>query len=142
MRIPPSVRQTLSLVKPIFDSLTGIELATSWYYLRIIRLLHQIDLDRQNTLPANRAALNAFVESTGLRFVALLLSGIAVSEDQIDWENDTLFCRFKDYILEQEQKMRDVLHSISYCIDDESALKMLTGGRQPEKVSIPFQVDL
>ena len=88
-------------------------------------------------LPSNRAVVSRFACSWAVRFVDKLLSGIREAEYTLggNWEYDHVFDRFKDYILRQERTMEASLEAVGYDLDDETTLQLVTGGRQPEKVS-------
>ena len=114
----------------------GVELAVNWYYRRIIRLWGKIDIAARNVIPANRATVNEFWESRGVRFIDTLLCGLQepAAMDDIDWDHNQLFNRFRAYIDEQEEAMRSMLDVVAYNLDDHTTLKLVTRGSQPEKV--------
>lgn len=94
--------------------------------------------DVRKILPANRKVVNGFVNSFSLRFIDDLLAGLREpsSHDGIDWDNSSLFAYFKGYIVEQEDKIEKVLRTVTYHLDDENTLTLVTGGGRPEKVII------
>ncbi len=51
-----------------------------------------------------------------------------------DWDHDKLFCRFKDYVMDEEKKLKKILRQLAYNIDQDNTLLTLTGGSRPEKV--------
>lgn len=116
---------------------SGSELACNWYYRRIIRL-HQIfyELSRE-ALPANRQIISEFIEWP-VCIVDDLCSGLREPDawDGVDWDSYPVFKKFKDYIIEQEKRIEKVLRTITYNLDDEIALTLVTGGVRPEKVRI------
>lgn len=73
-----------------------------------------------------------------MRFVEKLLSGLKDPSilDDVDWDYNLLFRRFKGHILEQEAALRSALRLALYYVSDNSTLELLTGGRQPEKVCL------
>ena len=87
--------------------------------------------------PYNRRTLSWFIESPRMRFVEDLLCGLRDPKnmDNVDWNNNPLFKRFKPYIQEQQDEMDRFLEKISYNIDAENTLRVVTQYRQPEKVS-------
>ncbi|GJE95081.1 hypothetical protein PsYK624_112600 [Phanerochaete sordida] len=121
-------------------STIGVELATSWYYVRIIAILDWISVATQKALPGNRVKINEFTGSSSLWLTERLLSGFKNTEnlDGIDWSYDSLFRRFKSFILEEEEELQTALQSASYKLDDENTLKLVTDGRQPEKYIFPL----
>lgn len=115
----------------------GVELSVHWYYRRIIRLFNKIGRLVQTVLPVNRVVINNFMESRGLHFIDKLLCGLhePAKMDDIDWDHDVLFGRFREYINDREEDMKRMVGAVTYHLDDQTTLRIVTRGGQPEKVS-------
>ena len=83
-------------------------------------------------LPANRSSFYLYSSWTFENIV----SGLRGSEEWefTDWDHDKLFSRFKDYVLDEEKKLKRMLRHIAYKIDQDNFLHTVTGGSRPEKV--------
>ena len=73
---------------------------------------------------------------TGLRFIEALLSGLRDPNilDDVEWDYNLLFKRFKSYVVRREATIQSALQSASYLLGDHSTLELLMGSRQPENV--------
>ena len=83
-------------------------------------------------LPANRSS---FVLYSSWTFESIV-SGLRGSEkwEGTDWDHDKLFSRFKDYVLDEERKLKKMLRPLAYKIDEGNFLHTVTGGSRPEMV--------
>jgi hypothetical protein len=82
-------------------------------------------------LPENRAAIKFYSRW----WVETILSGLrGANEWEVDWDHNVLFSKFKDYILDEEKRLKIILRRLSYNIDQDNTLHTLTGGSRPEKV--------
>lgn len=98
--------------------------------------MKKIDQSIEEVLPINRVLINRFVE--GLEFVDRLICGLGDSKDHlddIDWESNDTFSKFRSYIDDQEERMAAALRTVAYHLDDENTLRLVTGEREPERVS-------
>ena len=118
------------------SAFSGVKLSVHWYWRRILKLLAQYDDNVREILPGNRQIAEQFITSWGLLFVDDLCSGLSNPEgmDWVDWESNTMFLRFKDFILREEKQLERKLRTVNYSIDDENTLAMVTNGARPEKV--------
>ena len=109
----------------------GFEMTTNWYWRRIQKNLFEIYVAAREILPANRSAFRL----SSWSFEAII-AGMRGSDDwgATDWDHDKLFCRFKDYVLDEERKLKTILRRLAYNIDQDNTLLTLTGGSRPEKV--------
>ena len=84
-------------------------------------------------LPANRAAFCLYTTWT----IENIVSGLRGSNqwEGTDWSHDKLFSKFKDYVLDEERRLKTILRRLAYNIDQDNTLLTLTGGSRPEKVS-------
>jgi len=107
-------------------------MTTNWYWRRIHKNLVLIFLGFWNILPENRAAFR--LDSSWS--IESILSGLRGADnwDATDWEHDRLFGRFKDYVLDEERKLKTLLRRLAYNIDQDNTLQTLTGSDRPEKV--------
>jgi len=87
----------------------------------------------REVLPANRAAFCLYSRGT----FESILSGLRGCDEweATDWDHDKLFSRFKDYVLDEERKLKTILRQLAYNIDQDNTLLTLTGGNRPEKVT-------
>ncbi|TFY62376.1 hypothetical protein EVG20_g6725 [Dentipellis fragilis] len=113
----------------------GVELSINFYYHRLNRMQLEIFQASKHVLPANRNAVNNFISSPYVDAFDGILSGIqeSVTERSFDWDTDPLFLKFRSYILDEEERMRVVLESFDYYLDDESTLRLVSDTSRPEK---------
>ncbi len=111
-------------------------MALNWYYRRIIQVLECINTKSHEVLPANRKAVNSFLEMNWL--VDSLLSGLRDPSEMndINWDYNPLFGRFRSHLLEQEVELEKSLRTATYYLDDDNTLQLITHGKQPEKVRL------
>ncbi len=116
----------------------GFEMTVQWYFRRIRKVIAYIAGATIDTLPANRKIIADFISSWQVRWVEDFLSGLRDVEqwDDTDWESDSMFLKFKDYIVENEQKIDRSLQGVKYVIDEANTLKIVAGDGRPEKVSV------
>jgi hypothetical protein len=83
-------------------------------------------------LPSNRSAFCLHSSWT----IDSIVSGLREPGEweSTDWDHDKLFSRFKDYVLDEERKLKTMLRRLAYNIDQDNTLLTLTGGSRPEKV--------
>ena len=107
-------------------------MTTNWYWRRIQKNLVEIYVAFSEILPANRSA---FCLNSSWLFESII-AGMRGSDEWegTDWDHDKLFCRFKDYVLDEERKLKTMLRRLAYNIDQDNTLLTLTGGSRPEKV--------
>ena len=107
-------------------------MTTNWYWRRIQKHWFDIYVAFRDILPANRSAFNLYSGWS----VECIIAGMRESDDwsATDWDHDKLFCRFKDYVLDEERKLKTILRRLAYNIDQDNTLLTLTGGSRPEKV--------
>jgi hypothetical protein len=64
-----------------------------------------------------------------------ILSGLRIGDyTDTDWDGDLLFAKFKEYVWDNERKIKTKLRMISYWIDGDNMLNTVTGGGRPETV--------
>ena len=115
-------------------------MTTNWYWRRIQKNLVEIYVAFREILPANRSA---FRLNSSWSFEPII-AGMRGSDDwdATDWDHDELFCRFKDYVLDEERKLKTTLRQLAYNIDQDNTLRTLTGGSRPEKVRCDLFIQL
>lgn len=108
-----------------------------WYHRRIIRILSMISTTSIEVLPANREMASDFVRSGWLCEIKYILAGLQdYDEDgEDDWDS-ALFDRFRDHVLGEETRMKQVLELLSYNVDDENTLRLVCGPDRLEKVTV------
>jgi len=107
-------------------------MTTNWYWRRIQKNLVQIFVGFRDILPANRAAFRLYSSWS----IESILSGLRGADawEATDWDHDRLFARFKDYVLDEERKLKTLLRRLAYNIDQDNTLHTLTGSDRPEEV--------
>ncbi len=113
-------------------------MTTNWYWRRIRKNLGAALAAYEDMLPANRVASSGFFQWWVLATVDNTLSGLGGARewDLVDWRGDTIFLKFKEYVLDEERKLKTKLRELSYNIDQDNILHTLTGGVRPEKVCL------
>lgn len=87
----------------------------------------------KTALPANRRYIGQWMRRVD--FVQDFLSGLRIGEyADTDWDDDSLFLKFKEYVWDNERKMKTILRRLSYWIDGDNMLNTVTGGGRPETV--------
>jgi len=123
-----------------FDKL-GTEMALNWYYRRIIQVIDRMNENCRQILPINRKNVNAFIGAPMFRwFIDHILLGLKdpIAMDDIDWNRNHLFLRFKHHISQQESEMEQALRTVAYYVDCGSTLQMITRGGDPEQYVLPL----
>lgn len=112
-------------------------MTAQWYFRRIRNLFAEIGSAIPAVLPANRKIAADFVHSWEVCVVEDLLGGLRDVEqwDDMDWEDDAIFLKFKDHVLDTEAKMERGLRAVKYCIDAANTLIIVAGDGRPERVS-------
>lgn len=113
-------------------------MTVQWYFRRIRHTISLMYECREGILLANRQLVANFVSSRQVSWVEDFLSGLrSVSDfDSTDWESDVMFAKFKDYVIENEQRIERKLRDFSYYIDEANTLSLVAGDGRPEKVSL------
>jgi hypothetical protein len=111
-------------------------MGAQWYYRRMVNLLSYISDASHVVLPVNGKVVGSFLTSYEVAFIQNVLAGLQGVEqwDGADWERNTYFLKFKDYIVDVETKMDKILRTLTYYIDAENALNLVTGGIRVERV--------
>ena len=112
-------------------------MSVQWYFRRIRKVIADIVGATFEALPANRKIISEFITSWHVRWVEDFLSGLRDIDqwDNTDWVSDVMFLKFKDYVIENEQKMERGLRGVKYVIDEANTLRIVAGDGRPEKVS-------
>ncbi|KAL0577140.1 hypothetical protein V5O48_004854 [Marasmius crinis-equi] len=118
----------------------GFEMTTHWYYRRICRLLSLITRSSKRVQPANRRAASELLGHWSINTLQNHLSGFQRTGywESIDWDEDYVFSKFKDWVVETENKMEEILDKLVYYIDQDNTLNTVTGGGRPEKFMMPL----
>ncbi|KAL0568231.1 hypothetical protein V5O48_013758 [Marasmius crinis-equi] len=128
-----------SLPKWIAYWTVGFEMITHWYYRRICRLLSLITRSSRGVLPANWGVVSDFLNSWSARYLQNHLSGLQRVKDwdSMDWDDNYVFLKFKDWVVDTERKMEEILEKLVYYIDQDNVLYTVTGGGRAEKYMMP-----
>lgn len=113
-------------------------MTTNWYWRRIRKNLDRIVRAYGAVLPANRAAVSKCLRLSIWDALDRVLVGLRDADawDSIDWEEDKVFSKFKDYVLDEERKLKTILRRLSYYIDEDNTLHTVLGRGRPEKVHL------
>jgi hypothetical protein len=114
----------------------GFELTQQWYFRRIRKLFAEIQKAASCILPTNRLIISEYVNNWQFGFITDLVASLrnVNNFDDVDWECDTLFSRFKDYVVEDENRIDNILRTLNYTVDDEGTLLIIAGAARLEKV--------
>ncbi|KAH9847166.1 hypothetical protein C2E23DRAFT_742357 [Lenzites betulinus] len=119
----------------------GFEMTVQWYYRRIRTLLSSIQIASRSVLLANSQTLGTFFASPQLCFVENLLSGLSMGTgwSGADWDWDTVFAKFKDYVVDHENQLGTRLRRVEYMIDEPTTLTtLIVGSERPETYVLPL----
>ena len=78
--------------------------------------------------PANRNAVDKYLQTVWQKLTTLTSSFICT------YQSDALQDRFKSYVEEEEQRLREGLETVKYDIDAMDTLSLITGGGRIERV--------
>ena len=126
-----------SVVRWIAYWTTGFEMTTNWYWRRIRQSLNRVVRSCQAILPQDRTAIYTCLQWGIFQPLDAVLAGLrgASEWDSIrDWNEHPIFSKFKDYILAEEKRLKITLRRLSYDINQDNTLHILTRGGRPEKV--------
>ncbi|KAK0211624.1 hypothetical protein IW262DRAFT_1467624 [Armillaria fumosa] len=116
----------------------GFQMTLFQYYMQIQTLLQQIHTAAEQTLPANRVFVDAFLGAFAFKILDNLLSGF---QEQIpyhgswDW-ND--WSKFLPYVQGEEKRLKDQLEAFQYSIDAPDTLLLITGPGRLERFIFPL----
>ena len=128
-----------SVVRWIAYWTIGFEMTTNWYWRRIRRSLNRV-ADACQAIPSQgRTAIYKYLQVGIFQPLDAVLAGLrgASEWDSIrDWNEHPVFSKFKDYILAEEKRLKITLRRLSYDINQDNTLHILTRGGRPEKVCL------
>ncbi|EIN09354.1 hypothetical protein PUNSTDRAFT_134506 [Punctularia strigosozonata HHB-11173 SS5] len=117
---------------------TGFRITMQWYEGRIRKIISEISEVSRDVLPANRRIVDAYVGSwQTLRLPERFLAGMHDSSDGPDLDV-WLLSRFKLYVDAEYNRLKRILTSILYYIDDNGTLALLTQSQRLEKTLLPI----
>ncbi|RDX50314.1 hypothetical protein OH76DRAFT_469327 [Lentinus brumalis] len=118
----------------------GFEMTVQWYFRRIRKVIADINGAASKALSANRRIIADFIASWQVRWVEKFLSGLRDVEqwDDMDWNSQVMFLKFKDYVIQNEQKIDHNLRGVNYFLDAANTLKIVVGDGRPEKYIMPL----
>jgi hypothetical protein len=133
----------ITLVDQIYiHDTTGFEMSVRWYHQRLMQLVVLLSFSTNKVHPANRKLVADFLSSSSMLDVNLIFAGLTDIDMDEDYFSQEIFDKFKYYIRGEEDRMKSILESITYNIDDENALTLVIGRGRPEKVCVSFLVVL
>ena len=96
----------------------------------------------QESRQENREIIMSFMRCRCSNYIETMLGRIfeAASEDWSDpcffpYSHSVILSDFKDYLIEEEEKLECALRSVNYSIDELNTLVILTGGGRLEMVT-------
>lgn len=105
-----------------------------YYFGRVQLLMSRIATLMSELHPTNRPIADYFITDTVCSHgIDTFLVGVHKAVQDVD-EDYELFGRFKDYVLEEEMKMKEKLHAVMYCIDAANTLDLVTNYGRLETV--------
>jgi hypothetical protein len=117
-------------------AITGFPLTLQYYFTRIQVLLARIGRLTRDLSPANNFVVDYFVNDCWPNYsLDQILAGVSTGLEGVG-RDALLFERFKDYVDEEEAKMKKKLKSVKYCLDAQNTLQIVIGSGRLEKVSI------
>ncbi len=105
------------------------------YRTQILTLLQQMHTAAEQTLPANRVFVDAFLGAFPFKILDNLLSGF---QEQIPYHgtlNWNDWSKFLPYLQSDEKRLKDQLEAFQYSIDTSVSLLLITGSGRLERVS-------
>ncbi|KAF7376029.1 hypothetical protein MSAN_00017700 [Mycena sanguinolenta] len=131
---------TFTISRPLDWSLThwaafwaiGFHQSMTIYATKIRELIAKMFALRTRVLPANRTAVNSYLE-TIYQGVTSLESGLAPC-----FVNEALQERFKDYVEAEESRLRRNLEAVDYDLDAANTLSLVTGQGRIERFLLPM----
>ncbi|KAI1783133.1 hypothetical protein LXA43DRAFT_1087143 [Ganoderma leucocontextum] len=118
----------------------GFEMTVQWYFRRIRKVFAEIYYSSNAALPSNLKPISEFIGCWQTRWAEDVLSGLRNVEnwDDADWEDDHVFLKFKDYVMENERRMERSLRGVNYSLDAANTLTIVAGEGRPEKYVLPL----
>jgi hypothetical protein len=100
--------------------------------------LSKIHREVARVRPSNRQVVVKFLESHQMLFIDILLAGLNDHETfhGSEW-NQVTFEKFKNYIKAQEDRLSEVLKKLSYHIEEDNTLALVSQSGRPEMVWSP-----
>ncbi|KAI1787462.1 hypothetical protein LXA43DRAFT_1029206 [Ganoderma leucocontextum] len=110
----------------------GFEMTVQWYFRRIRKVFAEIYYSSNAALPSNLKPISEFIGCWQTRWAEDVLSGLRNVEnwDDADWEDDHVFLKFKDYVMENERRMERSLRGVNYSLDCGEHVDHRRGGGQ------------
>ena len=111
-------------------------MTVQWYFRRIRKVFAEIHFSSNAALPSNHRLISDFINCWQTRWAEDVLSGPRDVEewDDFDWDDDHVFLKFKDYVVENEARMERSLRGVNYYLDAANTLAIVAGEGRPEKV--------
>ncbi|PBK78928.1 hypothetical protein ARMSODRAFT_1011450 [Armillaria solidipes] len=116
----------------------GFQMTLFQYYMQIRTLLQQMHTAAEQTLPANRVFVDAFLGAFPFRCLDNLLSGF---QEQIPYHgtwNWNDWSKFLPYVQGEEKRLKDQLEAFQYSIDASDSLLLITGPGRLERFIFPL----
>ncbi|SJL12357.1 uncharacterized protein ARMOST_15783 [Armillaria ostoyae] len=116
----------------------GFQMTLFQYYTQIRTLLQQMHTAAEQTLPANRVFVDAFLGAFLFRDLDNLLSGF---QEQIPYHgtwNWNDWSKFLPYVQGEEKRLKDQLEAFQYSIDASDTLLLITGPGRLERFIFPL----
>ena len=112
-------------------------MTTNWYWRRVRKNLNRVVRACEDILPANRASVYKYLQWGIFESIDGVLAGLRGADewDSIeDWNKHEVFSKFQKYVHKEERRLKTILCELSYGIDQDKTLNLLTRKGRLEKV--------
>ena len=107
----------------------GWQMTATKYRDMAVEIFAKMFAIRPQIHPANRNAVDKYLQTVWQKLTTLTSSFICT------YQSDALQDRFKSYVEEEEQRLREGLETVKYDIDAMDTLLLITGPGRIEKAS-------
>ena len=106
-----------------------------YYFARIQLLMARISMLLCEVHPTNRPLTDYWARDwASTYYMDELLAGVHEAIQDV-YDDDELFGKFKEHVLDEEARMKDRLETVLYNIDAVNTLDIVTGSGRLEKVA-------
>ncbi|KAK0496681.1 hypothetical protein EDD18DRAFT_1105041 [Armillaria luteobubalina] len=120
--------------------IVGFQMTLFQYYMQIWTLLQQMHTTAEQTLPANRVFVDAFLGAYPFKRLDRLLSGLQEQIPHNGTWNWNDWSKFLPYVQGEEKKLKDQLEAFQYNIDAPDTLLLITGPGRLERAKRQYLI--